>query len=162
MAWNNYCMFTGRLAKDLEVALSSKGRIYGKATIVTNKRYKGVDGNYVDKATYVDIVLYNDKLVKSLEDKLKKGTLVTVQCEFETSSYIDKNGEKRRGYSFIVKEIRILSYPKNQQSSQQNVNFAPSNEFSTNHQKDSNEFSNMDNFDIENFSAVDDDSDIPF
>lgn len=165
MAWNNYCIFTGRLTKDLEVGTSAKGRKYGRNTIVVDKSYKGADGNYVDKAMFVDVIMYNDKLVEALQPKLQKGALVTAHCELEITDYVSKTGEKRKGHSYVVKEIRVLAYPKNHEGqNSNNVGFSPSNEFSNNRQNNSSSFNTFEgaNFDVNDFSAIGDEDDIPF
>lgn len=153
MSWNNNVTLIGRLTRDLEVGSTSKNKMYGRSSIAVDKSYKGADGQWVNKAIFVDIVIWGDSLVTSLKEKYKKGVLVSVQGELDINNYEAKDGTKRSSTSIKVVSQRVLENNKKTFSNGANQgaqNYDPAQDFANQ------------TYDPSSFTAMDDDDGIPF
>lgn len=151
MSWNNNISLVGRLTRNLEVGTTGKNKKFGRSALAVDKSYKGADGQWVNKAMFVDIVIWGDSLVTSLQDKYKKGLLVAVQGELDINNYEAKDGSKRNSTSVRVISQRILDNKKS--------GFNGGNQGSQNYEP-AQDFTNQ-TYSPSDFQAIDDDG-IPF
>lgn len=162
MSIKNKVTLVGRLTRDLEVGTTAKNSLYGKSAIAVNENYKGADGQWVEKTLFVDIIVWGDKSVNYLKDRFKKGCLVAVEGKLEINAYTAKDGSKRTSTVIRVLESMVLDKRNNNQGST-NKNYAPTfepaNDFGTGNSGSFNDFSNAE---LDNFSPIGDDEDIPF
>jgi single-strand DNA-binding protein len=147
MSWNNNVNLIGRLTRDLEVGQTPKGKLYGRTCVAVDDSYKGADGQWVNRANFINIEIWGDALVSALKDKYKKGVEVAVTGELKINNYQAKDGTKRTATSVKVTSQRVLTR-KNDGT--------PNGQFNA-----AQDFANQ-AFDTQGFTSVDDDETIPF
>lgn len=102
----NKVILIGNLGKDAEVTATDSIRII-KFPLATSESFKS-DGEWVNRATWHDIVLfsnYDDNVAESF----KKGDKVFIEGKISKSSYEDKDGVKRYSVDIIAAKARRLS-----------------------------------------------------
>ena len=154
MSINNSVRLIGRLTRDLEVGTTTKNMPFGKSAIAVDEGYKGADGQWVNKAMFVDIIVWGEKPVNYLKERLKKGTLVAIEGKLEINNYTNKEGVKRMSVSVRVSESKVLESRKNATNGfNQN---AANNQYNP-----VDDFANQ-SYDPSDFAPMDDGGDIPF
>ncbi len=82
--------------------------------IACGQRYKNSDGEWVERTEWVPMVVYGNR-AESLNDRLHKGSTVTVTGEFTTRSYVPQNRETndpiRKVYVSEIKVGQIIVHP---------------------------------------------------
>lgn len=107
----NICVQTGRLTRDPELAYTSSGKAYTRASIANNESWK-VDGEWHNEVTYLDLILWNGS-GEAFAKVCRKGDLVSVVSKLKINNYTDKNGENRRNAQLKVTEWNKLSSTSN-------------------------------------------------
>jgi single-strand DNA-binding protein len=101
MASVNKVILIGNLGKDPEVRTVQSGAKMMNLRLATNQNYKDKDGNWQEKVEWHQIVVWNDKIVDRLEQKLAKGATVYVEGEIQSRTY-EKEGVERRVTEVVV------------------------------------------------------------
>ncbi len=94
MAGVNKVILIGNLGKDPEIFTTESGIKRAKFSLATTESYKGKDGNKVDVTDWHNIVLWRG-IAEVAEKYLRKGSKVYIEGKIKTSSYDDKDGNKR-------------------------------------------------------------------
>ena len=95
----------GNLTRDPEIKDTANGRL-ARLSVATNRRYRDKEtGDMVDAAQYHEVVVFQDRLIDTIESYCQKGTQVSVEGTLEHRSYEDKDGIKR-----YVTEVVIRPY----------------------------------------------------
>lgn len=145
----------GRLTRDFEVRTINNGNkttYVSTSAIAIQRNYKNKEGNY--DADFVDIQVWGEGFATKIAPIIKKGNRVHVTGRLQIDKYIAKDGTNRIAVKINCSGCRGLDYNNNNNNG--NKNFAPKSEQFT------PEFSEENNFNIESFSAVGEDEDIPF
>lgn len=111
----NKVILTGRLTKDIELAMTTNNLKVAKGSIAVRKMSKDKDGNY--ETIFIDFTAFNntaDFLVKFG----KKGYMVLLEGYWDVSIY-DKNGQKNRRDYLIVNNVELLESKKDTQPEQE-------------------------------------------
>lgn len=87
-------MLLGNCAADPELRMTSGGQAILKIRLVTNQRVKKRDGNYDDHAEWHSVIVWG-KRAEGLGKILSKGSRIFVEGSLRTSSYDDRDGNKR-------------------------------------------------------------------
>jgi len=90
--------FEGRLTDDPELRQSEANTSLCKFTVACNKRI-GKDGE--ERTTFIPTTVFG-RQAENCAQYLKKGRTVRVVGEFETDTYTDRDGNKRKGFGCIV------------------------------------------------------------
>lgn len=102
--WNNQCDIVGNLTRDPEVKTTSGGRVYAKFTVAVNRKADGKQ--YTD---WVPVTAWGDN-AEAVGNWLSKGMRVRVSGRFTSSSYTDKNGQKRYVNDITAEGIFVQVY----------------------------------------------------
>lgn len=102
--WNNQCDIVGNLTRDPEVKTTSSGRVYAKFTVAVNRKADGKQ--YTD---WVPVTAWGD-MAEAAGSWLSKGMRVRISGRFTTSSYTDKNGQKRYVSDITAEGIFVQVY----------------------------------------------------
>jgi len=108
----------GNLTRDAEMRMSSSGSAITKFSVACNERYKTSDGSWTDRAEFVNCVLFG-KRAESLAQYLTKGSAVMIDGKLRTSSWDDKDGNKRYKTEVIVDNVVLAGRGSGQGSGQQ-------------------------------------------
>lgn len=84
----------GNLCSDPELRMTSGGKAVLKLRLACNEKYKDNAGNWKDKTEYVSVTVWGAR-AEGLAKFLEKGNQVFVEGSLRTSSYDDRDGNKR-------------------------------------------------------------------
>lgn len=86
----NRVTLLGNISKDPELRVTQGGTSVCTFSMATNKSRKQADGNYVDVATFHNVVAFG-KMADWLAKTLNKGQKVLVDGEINHRKYVNKN-----------------------------------------------------------------------
>lgn len=133
----NKTVIIGRLTKDIDFRYTPTGTAYGRFTLAVNRRFTNQNG--VREADFIPCQVWN-KPAENMANYTKKGSLIAVEGRMQSSTYDDKDGNKRFSLDLVVESVEFLETKnKNNDTPTNNV---PSDNFG----------------DFENFN----DDDLPF
>ena len=115
----NQCNFIGRLGKDPEVRSTPAGAKVCNITLAVSEKYNGED-----KTEWVNVVLWK-RQAEIAEQYLRKGSLIYLSGKMSTSSYGDKDGNKRYKTEIIGFSFQMLGSKGDNQGQQGGQQQAP-------------------------------------
>ena len=101
----NQVILIGRLVRDAEVRQTQSDKLVASASIATSRKFKGQDGNMVEKTEYHNLVIWNN--AEAFATYTRKGSLVFIKGEIQTRSW-EKDGQKRYTTEIVVNEFKFL------------------------------------------------------
>lgn len=105
----NNCTFQGRFAADPEMRTTQSGLTVASFRMAVDRDNVGQDGR---RATdWLNFVAWR-KTAEFVCEYFRKGSTALVECQCQTRSYEDKNGQKRTATEFVVQKIHFCD-PKN-------------------------------------------------
>lgn len=142
----------GRLTRDFEVRQVGKDYV-STSSIAIQRKYKNKEGNY--DVDFIDIQVWGEGFATKMAPKYKKGNRVLVTGNLQTDRYQAKDGTNRTSFKINCERYGgcvLIDFNNNNNS----------NGFSHKTEEPIIEFNENNNFNIDSFSAVGDDEDIPF
>jgi len=136
----NRIVLIGRLGKDVDLRFTASGKAVATFSIAINRPFskeKEVD--------FFNVVVWG-KSAENCANYLKKGRLAGLEGRLQSRSYETSTGDKRYVTEIVADQVEFLEWDKKEKQSQA---------------KDNNDFGSVD-IDINDFTAMDDDEDIPF
>lgn len=107
----NNCTFQGRFAADPEMRTTQSGLTVASFRMAVDRDNVGQD---VRRATdWLNFVAWR-KTAEFVCQYFRKGSTALVECQCQTRSYEDKNGQKRTATEFVVQKIHFCG-PKTEQ-----------------------------------------------
>lgn len=106
MASLNKFMGIGNLTRDPEVRYMPNGEAVANLSIAINENYKDKSGNKVEKAEFVNVVMYR-KLAEIAGEYLKKGSSVYIEGKLQTRKW-EKDGVTRYSTEIIADSMQML------------------------------------------------------
>jgi single-strand DNA-binding protein len=119
MANLNKVLLIGRLTRDPEmVNFANGGRVAKFGFAVNNRKKNQASGAWEDDPVFLDVEAYNRdtgrKLADLVEQYLKKGHQVYLECSMKLDTWNDKtSGDKRSKLKFVVNDMQFLE-PKSE------------------------------------------------
>lgn len=101
----------GNLGADPELRYTQNGTPVMNMRIACNERVKDKDGNYQDRTEWVNAVLWG-KRAEGLAPHLSKGSTVFFEGPLRTSSYDDRDGNKRYKTEIVIQNIILCGGKK--------------------------------------------------
>jgi single-strand DNA-binding protein len=89
----------GRLTKDAELLTTKKGTAMSKFRLAVNDRRN-------DDTLFVNVLCFG-KMAESLQPRLLKGRLVSIQGKVKVDDYEDENKNKRSSVCIMADEISL-------------------------------------------------------
>lgn len=110
---------TGRLTADPQLRFIPSGDAVVSFTVAQNERkLDKATGQWVDgEAMFVKVEAWR-QLAEGAAERLEKGSLVTVTGNLKPDNY-EKDGEKRKGFKLVAKDIGASVRAKKQAPQQQ-------------------------------------------
>lgn len=100
----NNCTFQGRFAADPEMRTTQSGLTVASFRMAVDRDNVGQDGQ---RATdWLNFVAWR-KTAEFVCQYFRKGSAALVECQCQTRSYEDKNGQKRTATEFVVQKIHF-------------------------------------------------------
>jgi len=95
----NKCILIGNCAEP-EIISTENGTI-AKFGLAINESYKNKQGEKVEQTEWVNIVCFG-KVAEIVEKYVKKGALLYIEGQIKTSSWSDKEGNKRYSTEVVL------------------------------------------------------------
>lgn len=109
MGLQNKCLFVGNLGKDPELQFTPNGVEMSRFSLAVDKLKKGESG-YERGTVWVNLTVFG-KTAKNFCDIAKKGATIMVDAEYD-SSIVEVDGQRNYYHSFVVRDWRIVKWPK--------------------------------------------------
>ena len=116
----NKVILVGNVGKDPEVRHLEGGATVARFPLATNETYTDKSGKKVIQTEWHNIVVWRG-LAEIAEKYVKSGKLLFVEGRIRTSSYDDKDGNKRYSTEIVCENFRFLG---SSQSSQESSSYA--------------------------------------
>jgi len=120
----NKVMLIGNLVADPEVKFAASGIAIANIRLATNENSKDKDGNWVEKAEFHRLVAFG-KTAEALKDYTRKGSKIYVEGRIQTSSWDDKDGNKKYSTEVVVNNMIMLDSKPSGQGQGQSQGYAP-------------------------------------
>lgn len=108
MASVNKAIIVGNLGRDPEVRYTPSGTAVTKFSVATTDRRKDKDGNFQEYTEWHRVTTFG-RTAEVCGEYLAKGRSVYVEGEIRTSSWEDKEGNKRYTTEIIGRTVQFLS-----------------------------------------------------
>lgn len=103
----NRVQLIGNLTDDAELKVTSGGTQLLKFTVAANERYKDKNQERKERTEFARCTMFGRR-AESLSQYLNKGQSVYAEGSLRTSSYEDKDGNKRYRTEVIVSNVILL------------------------------------------------------
>lgn len=103
----NSVQLIGNLGMDPEVKEVSNGSKMARFSLATSETYHKQNGEKVTDTQWHNLIIWG-KLADVAEKYLKKGKQIAVEGKLETTSYDDKNGNRRYYTQIKVNDLVLL------------------------------------------------------
>lgn len=107
----NKVILTGRLTKDPELKKTNSGISYVRFNLAVNRNYVNKAGER--EADFINCITWRAQ-AENLARYIKKGGLIGVEGEIQTSNYDDQNGVRQYVTDVVCSTIEFLE-PRSQQ-----------------------------------------------
>ena len=105
----NKVMLIGRLGQDPEIKNTQDGRSLCTFSLATSENWKDRNtGERKEKTEWHRIVVFNEGLVKIIEQYVKKGSNVFLEGQLQTRKWEDKEGNTRYSTDIIAEKMTML------------------------------------------------------
>ncbi|MEA3446201.1 MAG: single-stranded DNA-binding protein [Bacteroidota bacterium] len=111
----NKVMLIGNVGRDPEVRYFDSGVAKAKFSLATTEVYKNKEGQRVDQTEWHNITLWR-KLAEIVEKYVKKGDKLYIEGKIRTSSYEDKDGNKKFFTEIVADNMQMLGSKKTDDS----------------------------------------------
>ena len=106
----NKVILIGNLGKDPEIKYMASGNPVCRFSLATNETWKDKAGNAQERTEWHSIVAFG-KLAEICGQYLTKGRLCYVEGSIRSGKYEDREGNERKSYDIIARQMRMLSSP---------------------------------------------------
>ncbi len=97
----NKVILLGNLTRDIEIRAMPSGLSVGSFSIAVNERFKDRDGNWQDRATFIDCEIFGAR-AEAMAKYLSKGSPVFIEGRLRLDQWEDKNGGGKRSKLKVV------------------------------------------------------------
>lgn len=117
----NKCMFIGNLGADPEIRRMPSGGAVANMRLACSETWRDkATGERREKTEWVSVVVFNDNLVKVIEQYVKKGSKLYVEGQLQTRKYQDKTGQDRYSTEVVLQgfngQLTLLDSPRSDDS----------------------------------------------
>lgn len=123
----NKVFINGNLTRDAELRATQGGSQLLKVSVATNGRRKSQGGEWEDKATFVDCVMFGTRAA-GVAPYLPKGTKVSIEGHLDSSSWQAKDGTARTKLEVVIDKLEFMSRGGQQRQQQPLFNAPASDE----------------------------------
>lgn len=99
----NKVMLIGNLGADPEIRRLPSGSSVANLRIATSETWRDKNtGERREKTEWHNVVVFNDNLVRVIEQYVKKGSKIYVEGQLQTRKYQDKSGQDRYSTEVVL------------------------------------------------------------
>ena len=106
MASYNRVILVGNLTRDPEIRYIPSGTAVCEIGLAVNEKYKNAKGEWVDQATFVDVVLWA-RTAEVASEYLSKGSQVMIEGRLKLDTW-EKDGEKKSRLRVVCDRMLML------------------------------------------------------
>lgn len=161
----NKVILVGNLGKDPEIRTMSNSKQVANFSVATTESWNDRNtGERVSKTEWHNVVVFNEGLVKIVQNYIKKGTRIYLEGSLQTRKWTDNSGNDRYTTEVVLNQyssaIKILSSKNQQEYDEQNTHLQPQN--TERFEKNTQQQEQLKHSDLQTESTEADDDDIPF
>ena len=105
----NEVTLVGNIGNDPEVRFGKSGTAVTNLRLAVNERVKDGDG-YVDHTEWFSVTVFG-KTAEAVGEYLHKGSKLYVKGRGQTRDYTDKDGNERRAFEVVARDVVFLDPP---------------------------------------------------
>lgn len=105
----NQVVLVGRLVRDPVINKVSNNETYSNITVAVPRSYKNANGEY--DTDFINCMLWKG-IAENTVEYCKKGDIVGIKGRIQTSSYEDKEKNKKYSIDVIAEKVTFLSNKK--------------------------------------------------
>jgi single-strand DNA-binding protein len=103
----NKVMLIGNLGRDPEIRTMNSGDKVASFSIATSETWRDRNtGERKERTEWHRISVFNDNLVKVVENYLHKGSKVFIEGALQTRKYTDQSGAERQATEIVLQKFR--------------------------------------------------------
>ena len=103
----NKVILVGNLGADPEIRRTQDGRPIANLRIATSETWRDkASGERRERTEWHNVVVFNENLVRIVEQYLRKGSKVYVEGQLQTRKYQDKDGQERYVTEVVLQRFR--------------------------------------------------------
>jgi single-strand DNA-binding protein len=138
----NKVILIGNVGKDPEIRSMSSGDKVANLSVATSERWKDKNGEKQEKTEWHKVTVFNQNIVKVVEQYVFKGQKVYIEGQLETRKWIDQNGQERYTTEVIIKPYKgeLTMLEKKSQSEAEPVYSQPVEQFAPQKPEKKNDF----------------------
>ncbi len=103
----NKVILMGNLTRDVEMRALPSGTNVGSFGLAVNDRYKDKDGNWVDKANFIDCEIFGNR-AEPFARYLSKGSPVFIEGKLRFEQWQDRDGNNRSKLKVVVDNFEFV------------------------------------------------------
>lgn len=103
----NKVFLMGNLTRDIEMRSLPSGMSVGNFGLAVNERYKDRDGNWQDRANFIDCEIFGNR-ADAMARYLSKGSPVFVEGKLRLDQWQDQQGNKRSKLKVVVDNFEFV------------------------------------------------------
>lgn len=107
MASLNRVILIGNLTRDVELRSIPSGTTVGNFGIAVNRRRKNDAGEWIDEASFFNIVVWGNQAEKCAE-YIHKGSPVAIEGRLQSRSWETEDGQKRNVVEVVAENVQFL------------------------------------------------------
>lgn len=102
----NKVILIGRIGKDPEIRTLTSGDRVANLTLATSESWRDKSGERKEKTEWHKVVIFNEHLVKTAEQYLKKGQSVYIEGSLQTRKWTDNAGVEKYATEIVLQKFR--------------------------------------------------------
>jgi len=102
----NRALIIGNLGDDPKITTTPNGDKVANLSIATTERWKDQNGNKQERTEWHRVTVWNQGIVKVIEQYVKKGSKVYIEGQLQTRKWQDQNGQDRYTTEIVLKPYR--------------------------------------------------------
>lgn len=107
MAGVNKCLLVGRVGKDPEIRSMQSGDKVASFSLATSETWKDRQtGEKKEKVEWHNVAVFNENLVRIVEQYVHKGDMVYVEGALQTRKWQDRDGNDRYTTEIVLQKFR--------------------------------------------------------
>lgn len=99
----NKAILLGRVGRDPEFRRLQSGGMVANFSLATSETWRDRNGERQERTQWHNIVVWNEGLVKVIENYVRKGDLLYVEGQIETRKWQDQSGSDRYTTEIVLK-----------------------------------------------------------
>lgn len=114
----NTVIILGTITKDIELKYAKSGSAIANFSIAYNKKYKGADGQLVEKVSFFDVTAFG-RSAETINQYFRKGSRILVRGELEQSTWKAQDGTNRSKVGIRLEQFDFIDKSEQRQEQPQ-------------------------------------------